>query len=125
MFSLAQHVRLDVACPDCSESYEVPLEIVAESQRLLDELGPCSGMAGYECPAPYFAALVKPETIAQLRHAIRALECDALGHGAKAVLLEAAAAIDPPALDAPVKKVANAISLAIDVARWENEGGAA
>lgn len=129
MFSLAQNVRLEVACPDCSESYAVPLEIVAESQRLLDESGPCAGMASYECPAPYFAALVNPETIAQLKRAVRTLVRDALGHGARAVLINAPTTTDSPpeapTLDVPVKKVADAISLAKALARWENEGGAA
>ncbi len=124
MFSLAQHVRLEVACPECSESYEVPLDIIAESQRLLDESGPCSGLASFECPVPYFAALVSPETIAQLRCAVRTLERDALGHGAKTVRIEQETATNPPALDAPVKKVSDAISLAKDISRWENEGGA-
>ncbi len=57
---------VDVACPDCSECFVVSLDIIEESQRLLDELGPCTGLASFECPAPYFASLIPPREVARL-----------------------------------------------------------
>jgi hypothetical protein len=58
---------LDVHCPDCAESFVVSIDIIESSQHMLDELGYCAGPASFECPAPYFASLATPETIAHLR----------------------------------------------------------
>ena len=57
---------VDVSCPDCSECFVVSLDIIEESQRLLEELGPCTGLASFECPAPYFASLIAPGEVARL-----------------------------------------------------------
>ena len=59
---------LDVTCPACACTH-VPLDVIAESQRLLDELGPCVGLASFECPVLYFAGLASPEMLAELRAA--------------------------------------------------------
>lgn len=45
-----------VACPSCPDT-DVPLGIVEACQRLLEERGPCVGLASFECPALYFASL--------------------------------------------------------------------
>ncbi len=67
---------VDVSCPDCAESFVVPLEIIEESQRLLEQLGRCTGLASFECPAPYFASLIAPGEVARLEQ--RALDERAL-----------------------------------------------
>lgn len=64
---------LDVTCFACALTH-VPLDVIAESQRLLDELGPCVGLASFECPVLYFAGLASPETLAELRAADAALD---------------------------------------------------
>lgn len=68
MLAFAQPLQLDVDCPACTPLH-VPLEVIEASQRLLDELGPCVGLASFECPALYFAALVPREVLAQLHAA--------------------------------------------------------
>lgn len=67
MLALTDHEQLEVSCPSCPVSYAVALDLVEECQRLLDEVGPCTGPASYECPAPYFASLATPEEIARHR----------------------------------------------------------
>lgn len=67
MMSLMGQLELEVSCPDCSLSFEVPLHVIEESQRLLDEWGFCTGLASFECPAPYFATLATPDAIAHAK----------------------------------------------------------
>lgn len=57
MRSRPHHLDVEAACPACPEMFVVPFDVIEESRRLLAEHGPCVGMASYECPAPYFAAL--------------------------------------------------------------------
>lgn len=45
-----------LTCPTCPGT-DVPLGIVEACQRLLEEGGPCVGLASFECPALYFASL--------------------------------------------------------------------
>ena len=56
---------------------------------MLDECGYCTGLASYECPAPYFAGLATAETLSHM-HALATTDD----------------------------------SLRIDLARWEDDGGA-
>lgn len=129
MSPLSRHVQLEVPCPACPESYAVPLDVVEESHRLLDELGPCTGMASYECPATYFAGLVTTDALAGLDGALRALERDALQHGAKAVWVEPDPTTSPEdsravGLGAVVERMADERARAKDLCCWEGEGGA-
>jgi len=55
----SQHHPLAIACPACPD-VGVPLALIEACQRLLDEHGPCTGIASYECPALYFASLAAP-----------------------------------------------------------------
>ncbi|WP_437575324.1 hypothetical protein [Sorangium sp. So ce887] len=48
----AHHLSLEVSCPACPETYAVPLDVVEQSQSLLDEYGPCSGMDGGALQGP-------------------------------------------------------------------------
>jgi len=67
MTSMMEQLEVEVACPDCLLSFEIPLAVIENSQRLLAERGFCTGLASFECPAPYFAALATPDTIAQVK----------------------------------------------------------
>lgn len=96
MHSLTHHVQLEVPCPTCGESYAVSVDVVKESQRLLDEGGPCSGMASHECPAPYLASLASPEAITHLEEALVAFERDARQHGTRAVSVTRFEQENPP-----------------------------
>lgn len=60
MMAPAAREGIEVMCPDCALSFEVSLDVIEESQRMLDEYGYCTGLASFECPAPYFAALAVP-----------------------------------------------------------------
>jgi hypothetical protein len=132
MSPLSRHVQLEVSCPACPESYAVPLDVVEESHHLLDELGPCTGMASYECPATYFAGLLTTDAIAGLDGALQALDRDARRHGAKAVWVEPAPTTSAErreddravGLGAIVQKMAEERALARDLTRWEGDGGA-
>ena len=64
---------LDVTCPACACTH-VPLDVIVESQRLLEERGPCVGLASFECPVLFFAGLASPEMLAELRAANAALD---------------------------------------------------
>ena len=48
----AHHLSFEVSCPACPESYAVSLDVVEQSQSLLDEYGPCSGMDGGALQGP-------------------------------------------------------------------------
>ena len=98
MTSILRHVTIEVSCPTCPDTYAVSLETIEESQRLLDEYGPCSGM---ECPAAYFASLAPPSAIARLEDAATAFEAEMRRRGARAKLA------------------------ATELARWDDDGGAA
>lgn len=121
MLKINQHLQLQVACPACTDSYAIPVHVVQESQDLLDEYGPCSGMASFECPASYFASLASHEAITSLEGALRAFERDALRHGTQAVWVgeDVEAALHVP----PLERLAMVPALAPELARWENEGG--
>jgi hypothetical protein len=67
MTSTMRQLEVEVSCPDCLLSFVIPLDVIEESQRLLDERGYCTGPASFECPAPYFAALVPPDAIAHAK----------------------------------------------------------
>ena len=122
MTSPTQHLQLEVPCPACPESYSVSIDVVQESQRLLDEQGLCSGMASYECPAPYFASLASPEAIARLRGAVSASESDAR-HGVKQDGVKSGEVATPKTARDPRVAIA-VVTLARELGRWENEGGA-
>lgn len=57
---------VDVECPDCADPFVVSLAIIEESQRLLEQFGPCTGLASFECPVPYFAALIAPRDVTRI-----------------------------------------------------------
>ncbi|WP_441291461.1 hypothetical protein ACSRUE_14250 [Sorangium sp. KYC3313] len=79
------HLSLEVSCPACPETYAVPLDAIEQSQRFVDEYGPCSGIVSYECPTPYLASLAPRAAIARLHEAVRAFEEELRGSGARAV----------------------------------------
>lgn len=58
MSSRMPEIAIEVPCPTCADTYAVSLETIEESQRLLEEYGPCSAI---ECPAAYFASLARWE----------------------------------------------------------------
>ena len=62
MISSRPHGDIEVSCPDCTLSFETSLDVIEESQRLLDTYGYCTGLASFECPAPYFAGLAVAST---------------------------------------------------------------
>jgi hypothetical protein len=142
MSSLSRNLQLEVACPACPESYAVPLDVIEESQRLLGELGPCTGMASYECPVTYFAGLVTADALARLEGAFLEFERDAVRHHARPVWAEHdpfAAAKDGDGRVAPSdraeartaelvggasRRIADERTLARALERWEDEGGA-
>ena len=69
MDSVTPHVsfednhEVDVHCPDCAESFVVAFEVIEDCQRMLAECGHCTGLASFECPAPFFAGLATPATL--------------------------------------------------------------
>ncbi len=67
MSAPAAREEIEVTCPDCALAFEVSPDVIEESKRLLDEYGFCTGLASFECPAPYFAALVPVANAAPAR----------------------------------------------------------
>lgn len=143
MPALTHHVSLEVSCPVCPESYRVPLHAIEESQRLLDETGPCSGMASYECPAPYLAELAPPAAISRLSRAAADFEVEVGRRGCGVLWDDTTADPAPPIEPAALEQIAEVIrrsarrarrsdfepnrdaaSSTPELARWENEGGA-
>lgn len=131
---LSRHLVLDVSCSSCAESHPVPLDLIEESQHLLDTLGPCSGMASYECPAPYFAGLAPRDAISQLRAALAAFESEVRRGGARVAWadpgddrLRCDALLRSSSVArrrAPAASDREAVELDRALARWDDDGGA-
>ena len=77
MNEILQQIELTVCCGQCDRSYEVPLSVIAESQRLLEE--GCPG-SEFECAATYFAKLVDPTILQRLVSAWEEVEASARLH---------------------------------------------
>ncbi|WP_437597684.1 hypothetical protein [Sorangium sp. So ce590] len=142
----AHHLSLEVSCPACPETYAVPLDVVEQSQSLLDECGPCSGMVSYECPTPYLASLAPRGAIARLHEAVRAFEEEVRGRGAlavwaggqpdapdnghhlgsivKALLASAGLAGTAANVAAPSRSPSEIVAIAVELTRWDDDGGA-
>jgi hypothetical protein len=106
MTDLVGHLQVAVPCRICDTTYEVPLSIVRDSQRVLAT--GCSGTSMYECDASFYTSLVEPSAIADLERAWAAFVGSAERHGGLAVTFAAGPQndLDRRALE-----------------RWDNEGG--
>jgi hypothetical protein len=105
MTDLLAHLRVEVGCRTCDSTYEVPLDIVRDSQRVL--AAGCSGASTYECDASFYAGLVEPAAIDNLARAWAAFVDSAESHGGLTVTFGG----DDMDQDRRALE------------RWENEGG--
>lgn len=129
MLAVTRHLCLEVSCPECSETYAIPLETIEESQRLLDHDGPCSGLASFECPASYFAALAPRDAIERLEEAVHAFEDLLHRHGVRAIWESGANAVpaDPRRLLAAIaasRRAPRDPTPTVELMRWDDDGGA-
>lgn len=96
MVEWMEQLHVEVPCPTCTKRYEVSMDSIRASQRLLATKGPCDGFAAYECPAPYLAGLVAPEVVEALSQAFLGLERDLRTRDARAVVRGGHSSSEPP-----------------------------
>lgn len=77
-------VVLEMACPNCGQTYEVPVAHVIESQEILNE--GCTALCQGECKPLYLAALLSYADLEALRDIWLRLSSQAADHGGRLLL---------------------------------------
>jgi hypothetical protein len=77
-------VVLEMPCPNCGRTYQVPVAHVTESQEMLNE--GCATLSEGECKPLYLAALLSHANLEALRDIWLRLSGQATDHGGKLLL---------------------------------------